>query len=101
MDEMKQPENPEMSLEQKVDALTVTMRDGFKSIDKRFAGIDKRFAGIDERFADVDAAFVEQRQYTEFAFAKLEAQMNDRFDTQDGRLARIERKLDHFIDKLP
>ena len=77
---------------------------------------------FDERFNQVDAALLEQRQYTEFAFERLDAKFEqldtkvdqletrvdrldakvDRLDTKvdrlDGNVSRIERKLDQFID---
>jgi hypothetical protein len=64
-------------VEQKLDALST-------SVDRRF---DALSASVDERFGAVDVALVEQRQYTEFAFERL-----------DGRFDRLERKLDQFID---
>ena len=65
------------------------------SVDGRFttlsASVDERFstlsASVDERFDAVDVALVEQRQYTEFTFNRL-----------DSRFDRLERKLDQFID---
>ena len=77
---------------------------------------------FDERFNQVDAALLEQRQYTEFAFERLDAKIEhldtkverldtkvERLDTKvdrldgkverlDGNVSRIERKLDQFID---
>jgi len=63
-------------------------------------------------FQAVDDALREQREYTEFAFARLEQKMDagfakmdarfagidDRFSNVDAGLARVERKLDQFID---
>jgi hypothetical protein len=56
----------------------------------------------------VAEALAEQRAYTDAAFTRLEARFDGleaRFEglevragTTDGRLARIERKLDQFID---
>jgi hypothetical protein len=81
--------------------------------------LDALSASVDKRFDAVDEAFVEQRQYTEFAFDKLAGEMkarfdevnkrfdkvdgklekvNGRFDTIDGRFNGLERKLDQFID---
>ncbi len=48
-------------------------------------------ASVDRRFNAVDEAFLEQRQYIEFSHARLEAKM-------DAGFARVEHKLDHFID---
>jgi hypothetical protein len=66
----------------------------FEAVDRRFEAIDRRFEAIDRRFDQVDAALVEQRQYTEFAYARLEAKMDAGF----GEVGRIARKLDQFID---
>ena len=71
-------------LEEKLDTLAA-------SVDQRFDAVDRRFDAVDQRFEEVDAALVEQRQYTEFAFSRLEAKM-------DSRFSRLERKLDQFID---
>ena len=77
--------------------------------------IDKLSAPVVERFDAVDVALVEQRQYTEFAFDRLESRLDtvesrfdavdrrfdavdSRFDTVDSRFDRLERKLDQFID---
>jgi hypothetical protein len=77
-------------------------------------------------FKAVDGAFLEQRPYTEFCFARLETKMaagfervdarfsqidarfeqidarfeqiDTRFNKMEGSLARVERKLDQFID---
>ena len=56
-------------------------------------------------FQAVDEAFREQREYTEFCFARLEQRMDAGFAKVDDRLAllgaglsRVERKLDQFID---
>jgi hypothetical protein len=75
--------------------------------------LDALSTSVDERFDRVDAALVEQRQYTEFGYlqleaklgaqigeveAKLGARMDAGFAQVDARFARVERKLDQFID---
>ena len=52
----------------------------------------------DRRFDEIRDGLVEQRQYVEFAFGRLEQAMNDRFDAVDARFTRLERTLDQFID---
>jgi septation ring formation regulator EzrA len=81
-------------VEQKLDALSASVDQRFEAIDQRFDAVDQRFEAIDQRFDAVDkqfeavaAAIVEQRQYTEFAFGRM-----------DTRLERIERTLHQFID---
>jgi hypothetical protein len=101
-----------VTVEEKIDRLTLVVTEGFAAVDQRFVGVDERFVGVDERldaidrrfvaveerFAAVDAAFVEQRQYTEFAFERLSNEMKGGFDGISRRLVRLERKLDGFID---
>ena len=70
--------------------------------------IDKLSASVDERFDAVDVALLEQRQYTEFAFDRLDSRfdtvdsrfdtVDSRFETVNSRFDRLERKLDQFID---
>ena len=90
------------TIERKLDALA-------SSVDQRFDAVDQRFdtltLSIDKRFDEVTAAFVEQRQYTEFAFTRLEKRMTEGFATMetrflgvDNRLERLERKLDRALD---
>jgi hypothetical protein len=93
------------TLERKLDALSASVDRRFDEVDKRFDDVYRRFDEIDKRFDEVSEHFVEQRQYTEFAFARLEARMNEGFvrlgsqvDANTEGLARLERKLDQFID---
>lgn len=72
------------AVEEKVDKLSV-------SVSQLSASMDQRFASVDQRFDAVDAAFVEQREYTEFCYSRLEAKV-------DAGFGRLERKLDQFID---
>jgi len=67
---------------------------------------------LERRFDEIQAALLEQRQYTEFAFDELSAEMRQgfgqvdkrfdqvdkRFGQIDKRFDRLERKLDQFID---
>jgi hypothetical protein len=87
------------SIDHRLDALSASVDERFTtlsaSVDERFTtlsvSVDERFTtlsvSVDERFDAVDVALVEQRQYTEFAFDRL-----------DSRFDRLERKLDQFID---
>ena len=86
------------------------------SVDRRFEHVAQQFAQVDRRFDAVDTALLEQRQYTEFASARLEAKMDvgfarlearteagdsrleARMDAGFARVERVERKLDQFID---
>ena len=78
--------------------------------------VDQLASAMNAGFQAVDEAFREQREYTEFGFARLEqrlearmdagfARVDERFASVDGSLAvlgaglaRVERKLDQFID---
>jgi archaellum component FlaC len=107
------------------------MADRLDDLEERVQVLETRMdqvpATIDQRFDAVDAAIAEQRQYTEFAFDKLERSMIARFDGVDAEFAgikgeftgikgefaglktevraissglgRLERKLDQFIDR--
>jgi chromosome segregation ATPase len=66
----------------------------FKQVDKRFNQVDKRFDGIDKRFDGIEAALVEQREYTEFAYGRLDAKI----DGLSTGFVRLERKMDQVID---
>jgi septal ring factor EnvC (AmiA/AmiB activator) len=120
------------TIERKIDDLS-------GSVDRRFDAVDRRrrFDAVDSvqsgrrtlqhsraRFDAIDVAFEEQRQYTEFAFARLDAKIDDQraafsqlaakvgeHDAAFGRLeakiddnqmawSRVERKLDQFIDRM-
>jgi tetrahydromethanopterin S-methyltransferase subunit G len=102
------PERVE-AVERKLDALSVSVDRRFNAVDKRFDAVDKRFdtfeASVNQRFEafekSVSEQFVEQRQYTEFAFGKLDARLirvEGVVTGHTGRLDRIERKLDQLID---
>jgi hypothetical protein len=78
----------------RIDNLTKRVETVETKLDRLSASVDQRFDQVDQRFNAVDAALVEQRQYIEFAYARLEAKMDAGF----GRVGRFERKLDQFID---
>ena len=64
--------------------------------------VDQLASAMYAGFQAVGDALREQREYTEFAFARLEQRLEARMDAgfanMDTGLARIERKLDQFID---
>ena len=72
----------EQTVEQKLDVLSVSF--------------DRRFNAVDENFKAVTAALVEQREYTEFAFGRLE----DRIDRLEFRFDRTEPRLDRMVARL-
>ena len=106
---------------EKLDTLSASVNEGFAtlsaavnerfatlstSVDERFdavsTSVNERFAtlsiSVDERFDAVDVALVEQRQYTEFAFDRVNDEMRNGFSGVDSRFDRLERKLEQFID---
>ena len=83
-------------VEQKLDSLAVSIDRRFDDVDRRFDDVDRRFNDVDRRFNDVDRRFnevtdalVEQRQYTEFAFERL-----------DKKVTSIDTKLDEVLRLL-
>ena len=89
-------------VEVKVDHLTERVQVVELKVDDLSTSLNELSASVDQRFDQVDAALGEQRQYTEFGYARLEAKMDAgyaRLDRKmDGGFSRIERKLDQFID---
>lgn len=68
-----------------------------EKLDALAGSVDKRFAEVGKRFDEVSVAIAEQRQYTEFAFARLEKTMLGRFAAarQDVERLRVA-ALDQF-----
>ena len=67
--------------------------------------IDALAGSVDARFNAVDVAFVEQRQYTEFAFETVRGELETLrgevkvgFTQTQANFQRIERKLEQLID---
>jgi hypothetical protein len=79
---------------QKLDRLSASVDERFKQVDERFNQVDERFDQIDRRFDGIEAALLEQREYTEFAYGRLDA----KFDGLSTGFARLERKMDQIID---
>ena len=71
-------------LTSKIDALAQGMTAGF-------AGVDRRLDGIDSQLRDIPAHFTELRSYIDMGLEKTQT-------TMKGDIARVERKLDQFID---
>src|SRR5829696_7607209 len=70
------------------------MTDGLDSLPERVGRIEQKLDAVDKRFDDVTAAFVEQRQYVEFAFDRLRDEMLARFDKVDGRFDNVGARFD-------
>jgi hypothetical protein len=65
-----------------------------QKLDVLSDSVDARFEQVDKRFVEVQEHFVEQREYTEFAYDRLDRRMTQGF-------SRLERKIDQLIDALP
>lgn len=82
---------------------------GRNELGRRIGRVEEKLDALGQ---SVDTAFVEQREYTEFAFDRLATEMrasfghvdarfnsiDGRFNSVDARFDRLERKLDQFID---
>jgi hypothetical protein len=78
-------------------------------LDTVTVSVDKLSTSVDQRFDEVSDNFVEQRQYTEFAFDRLRSEMHAGFaavradmdhgfaDMRAG-IARLDRRLAAFIE---
>ena len=76
-------------IEQKLDSLAVSIDRRFDDVGRRFDDVGRRFNEVDRRFNEVTDALVEQRQYTEFAFERL-----------DKKVTSIDMKLDEVLRLL-
>jgi hypothetical protein len=74
----------------------------FEAVDRRFEAVDRRFDALDRRLDEMgraaDEAHLEQRQYTEFVFTRLDTKMDAGFARVDGHIGRLERKIDRIIE---
>jgi hypothetical protein len=86
------------ALTERVQAVETRVQTVELKLDVLSGKVDDLSASVDQRFEQVDAAILEQRQYTEFAFSRLEAKMEAGFNRFGERFDRLERKLDQFID---
>jgi hypothetical protein len=77
------------------------MTEGLDSLPERIDRIEQKLDAVDKRFDEVTAAFIEQRQYIEFAFDRLRDETLGRSDQlRDdtfGRFDRLERTIDEII----
>ncbi len=85
------------AMRDRIDRIEKKIDDLAASVDWRFEAVDRRFDAVEAEFISIAGAFAEQRQYTEFAFGRLEAKMDAGFARADVNFARLERKLDQFM----
>ena len=57
-------------------------------VDRIERKLDSLTSSVDKRFDDVSEAIAEQRQYTEFAFERLQGMMVDQFQQLSQKLDR-------------
>ena len=62
--------------------------------------IDALSLSVDRRFDEVREHFVEQREYIEFAFGRLDQKMDVRFAQIDARLAQMDVRFERMDVRL-
>lgn len=107
MKKVKRPKNT-------IDTLAKQMREGFGSMDRKFAVVDKRFEAVDKRFRAMDKRFdqVEERidrfaTATAEDFVELDDKVNVLIQTQEkldtdmhNEFTILKRKLDGFDTRI-
>ena len=92
-------------IKQKLEHLSVSVDARFDLVDKRIDAADTRIDQLsgkyDGGFGRVDEAIREQREYTEFAFTRLEGQIVQISAKMDGHFGHLERKLDAVLAARP
>lgn len=88
-------------LTERVDVVEVKLDQLTERVQVLDVKVDEGFRATDARFGSLDAAFIEQREYTEFSHARLEAKMDAGFSRVDAGFTRLERKMDQLIDRRP
>ena len=78
-------------LSTRVDGLSSSVAQLTTSVDGLTTSVDGLTTTVSELSTAMVAGFIEQREYTEFSHARLEAKM-------DAGFARVDRKLDQLID---
>src|SRR5688572_20458114 len=68
-------------------------------LDALSSRVDALSSTVDRRFDEVTASFVEQREYTEFAFERLRTEMGKRFDRVDGSMESLEGRLEQHLGR--
>ena len=89
-------------VEVKIDGLSTTVEQVTIRVDGLTTTVGHLTTTVNELSMAMAAGFVEQREYTEFSHARLEAKMdagNTRLEAKmDAGFARVDRKLDQLID---
>jgi uncharacterized coiled-coil protein SlyX len=82
----------------RIDDLTERVHSVEGKLDQLSTSVAQLSASVDLRFDEVTAAIVEQRQYTEFAWSQLDSRIAGVESRLDSRIAGVESKLDSRID---
>jgi hypothetical protein len=82
----------------KLEHLSVSVDERFDAVDRRIDHLSTKF---DDGFGRVDEGIREQREYTEFAFTRLEGQIAQVSTKMDDRFGHLERKLDAVLAARP
>ena len=86
-----------LELRNDIRTLTETMKEGFRSVDKRFEAIDKRFEAINKRFEAVDKRFeaINKRfEAVDKRFEDLYRYMDKRFEAVDKRFEDMNKRFE-------
>ena len=78
-----------------IDQLAAMVARGFEDVGRRFGNVGHRFDEVARRFDDVGREFEDVRREMREGFASLRAVQDD----HSHRLDRIERKLDHVVER--
>ena len=87
------------------------MADGLDNLTERVQVVEQKLehltttvtelsASVDRGFKAVDEAFLEQRQYTEFCFMRLEAKMDAGFERVDARFRQIDARFEQIDERF-
>jgi hypothetical protein len=82
-----------------------------KKLDALSVSVDERFTDVDKRFDEVGDHFVEQREYIDFAYERLdrrisegltrvERRMSEGFAASDQRMDTFNQRLDMFDQRM-
>ncbi len=82
-----------MEVKNEIRLVVETMREGFKSIDKRFEAIDKRFEAIDKRFEAINKRF----EAIDKRFEDMQKYMDKRFEAVDKRFEDMNRHFNRMF----
>ena len=82
-----------------------------KKLDALSVSVDERFTDVDKRFDEVGNHFVEQREYIDFAYERLdrrisegltrvERRMSEGFAASDQRMSALDQRMDAFDQRM-